>query len=764
MEAMATMAKLTLTLLQPQRFFNAMTIACVSALFLNLAAPPQEALASGADGISYNAFQPETYVPKVDIASYAAGNIGVVPTSYWRIYQMLAYRAFTGNPLSKAEVELLNINGWLVDNSKKTPYFSYEKEGGVNTWLEARLKVKGAAPIKSIGIDASAGNYSSYENCPADAFNRAAQTLKERAKSATEAQLKLWLDGQDAVFKNCDSKRTWETNKVENDSKIALIAPPELPANSDTWLVHDRQYQQAAAHFYAEKFDEARRRFTAIAANNASPWQPFGAHLAARCLVRKATLYYTPNDASKPEQTALRAKQVALLSQARAELLPLAKTYPPAQQLLGFVDGQLRPVARINELGAVLASSKIDAASLQQITDYVFLLTKADGNEIAASKDPMTAWIGLMQAGNSRDENGNLSGAAKSGSLAIARKNWQADKAKAVWLLAVFANASAGNITAEERKAVQSIAESSILYQPLNYELAKMLIAEKKLNDADEIITRVLAKQKSSMIKSTRNRWLGLKVSTAKTQAEFFAALPREHADVEMPLPIPNEGLKTATLLDQDYTDRLYHDFSNADLLALLTAPNFPSGDKNKALKEVIFTRALALGDFATATILANDLATGRATTKHLYDRLKTAPTDEAKRIAAALILVNTPELSTAVFDNQFSQNYRGCDAASDGVVKTCGSLPPNFMSAASTALAQKEQLILRKWGYAEDYLTTTLMAWVKQKPDDVEAPKALHFLISTKRVMGKPSREAFQLLHKLYPASEWAKKTKYYY
>lgn len=741
-----------------------LAIVCASAALLLAFTSKQVVTASGGDGMSYNMFQPETYVPKIDIASYASGNVGVVPASYWRVYQFLAYRALTGNPLTKAEVDALNINEWRVDNTVKVNHFSYEKDAGVTTWLEARLKVKGGAPVKTIGVDASSGNYGSYENCPVDAFNRATQTLNDRAKTATEAHLKQWLDGQDAVFKNCDSKRTWDANKVESDSKITVVAPPELPANAPAWLVHDREYQYAAANFYAEKFDEARKRFTAIAANKTSPWQPFGVHLAARCLVRKATLYYSPNDAPSNERAGLLQKQKAILSQARAELVPLAKTYLPAQQLLGFVDGQLQPVARVAELGALLASGKIDATSLQHITDYVFLLTKADNTEITTSKDPMTAWIGLMQAGNNRDETGKMLPGSKTSALEVARKNWQADKAKAIWLLPIFANANVGNITADERKAVQNTAEISPLYQPLHYELAKMLIAEKRLSDADEIVTRILVKQKTAMIKSTRNRWLGLKVSTAKTQAEFFAALPREHADVAMPPPIPNEGLKTASLLDLDYDDRLYHDFSNADLLALLIAPNFPSSDKNRALKEKIFTRALAMDDYETANKLGDDLAVERATTRHLYERLKTDATVDAKRITAALILVNTPELNTAVFDNKYSENYRGCDTSIEGAPKTCGSLPPNFMSAANTAAAQKEQLILRKWRNGEDFLTSTLLTWAKQKPSDAEAPKALHFLIITKRVVGKPSREAFQILHKNYPGSEWAKKTKYYY
>ena len=75
-------------------------------------------------------------------------------------------------------------------------------------------------------------------------------------------------------------------------------------------------------------------------------------------------------------------------------------------------------------------------------------------------------------------------------------------------------------------------------------------------------------------------------------------------------------------------------------------------------------------------------------------------------------------------------------------------------------------------------YLAPTLLAWAQGKPADPEAPKALHFFVPSTRnecrppvpANGQPapeptySRDAFRLLHKLWPDSDWARTTRYHY
>ena len=93
-----------------------------------------------------------------------------------------------------------------------------------------------------------------------------------------------WLTAQAAVFQNCAGG--------------PLVLPPPAEAGSDARARADRDYQIAAAYFYATQYDEAAGRFRAIAANTASPWRAYGRYLAARALIRSVTVPATrPKDA-----------------------------------------------------------------------------------------------------------------------------------------------------------------------------------------------------------------------------------------------------------------------------------------------------------------------------------------------------------------------------------------------------------------------------------------------------------------------------------
>ncbi|UUZ55268.1 hypothetical protein LP419_05645 [Massilia sp. H-1] len=92
--------------------------------------------------------------------------------SYWRIYHVLAYRALTGHPLSKAEMAALKVQGFNVGDYVHGWQNTGEEESGIIGWKKARATVKGAAPVE-IGIEAEVGEFASILNCPADAFDRA---------------------------------------------------------------------------------------------------------------------------------------------------------------------------------------------------------------------------------------------------------------------------------------------------------------------------------------------------------------------------------------------------------------------------------------------------------------------------------------------------------------------------------------------------------------------------------------------------------------
>ena len=114
-------------------------------------------------------------------------------------------------------------------------------------WINARKEVLGDdQKLPEIYIERQHGEgYDFFPNCTRNAFEVATETLKDRVAryGAEDKNVRAWLTTQDLVFQNC--------------SRGAHV-PPELGAESPAWLRKDREYQIAAAYFYALKFDEAR--------------------------------------------------------------------------------------------------------------------------------------------------------------------------------------------------------------------------------------------------------------------------------------------------------------------------------------------------------------------------------------------------------------------------------------------------------------------------------------------------------------------------
>ncbi len=83
---------------------------------------------------------------------------------------------------------------------------------------------------------------------------------------------------------------------------------------------------------------------------------------------------------------------------------------------------------------------------------------------------------------------------------------------------------------------------------------------------------------------------------------------------------------------------------------------------------------------------------------------------------------------------------------------------------------ASEEVAKLAKVPVAPDYIAAQTIAWVESHPDDPRAAEALHLTVHATRYgcadaeTGRYSKQAFQLLHRRYPNSEWARKTKYWY
>jgi len=84
--------------------------------------------------------------------------------------------------------------------------------------------------------------------------------------------------------------------------------------------------------------------------------------------------------------------------------------------------------------------------------------------------------------------------------------------------------------------------------------------------------------------------------------------------------------------------------------------------------------------------------------------------------------------------------------------------------------VAKKEWEKLSSLGTAPNYLCHQVIEWAQRNPEDPRVPEALHLAVKSTRYgctdpdTSQLSKTVFQLLHKRYSRSNWARKTKYWY
>src|SRR6266851_574445 len=313
-----------------RRFAKLLAVSLIA--FLMLA--PATAIACGP--FSLDTIFSFTVHPEYPLESFARGDIGLVQPSYARSYLYVAYRYLSGNSFTAAEQNA------LVELWHDRLDLRWEPAGSqsVRRWLDDREKVVGGGEPPKIDVYRNRekpNEYETYLNCQKDAFETAADTLEARAKDwgIKSASLKLWVAAQDQVFANCSEGKH---------------IPDPLPADADPSGRADRQYQIAAAKFYAADFDQALTAFQAIAADRSSPWRASAPYLIARSFLRKASL---GSDEQKIASLTAAEKQLNAI----AEDNELKSSHENARRLVNLVRLRLHPKDVVHELAISLTGN-----------------------------------------------------------------------------------------------------------------------------------------------------------------------------------------------------------------------------------------------------------------------------------------------------------------------------------------------------------------------------------------------------------------------
>jgi hypothetical protein len=96
--------------------------------------------------------------------------------------------------------------------------------------------------------------------------------------------------------------------------------------------------------------------------------------------------------------------------------------------------------------------------------------------------------------------------------------------------------------------------------------------------------------------------------------------------------------------------------------------------------------------------------------------------------------------------------------------------IPPDFLPKDQRAAGEAEwHKLIERAGNSVNYLCAETIAWAKSHPQDPRVPQALHEAVIATRygpydARSGYSKQAFDLLHRNYPNSEWTRQTKYWY
>jgi hypothetical protein len=206
---------------------------------------------------------------------------------------------------------------------------------------------------------------------------------------------------------------------------------------------------------------------------------------------------------------------------------------------------------------------------------------------------------------------------------------------------------------------------------------------------------------------------------------------------------------------------------------------------------QATFMRAALLDDRESAMSVLKLLGETYPETKGFLASYQSAATPEARRFAAAFLSLKFPGLrpyvtagigrTTEVNEiDSYRDNYWCAEpptsmasAADQGEgedkPKAAPITPPEFLKP-SQALALRQAAALEALGTGPNYLCRIAIEWAEKNPTDTRAPEALHLAVRSTRYgctdkeTGRWSKGAYDLLHRRYPNTTWAKNTKYWF
>src|SRR5208337_2828001 len=714
--------------------------------------------------------------PDAPLEKFAQGHLGVVQPTFARSYLVVAYRYASGVPLTKDEqaaaealwqsraIDPTNIypeyfSGGGAEANRQNNYLKDAQDyaDGPKDWAGARAEIV-SSPAPHIEPMQSLDTYNSYLNCSNDAFATAAVTLKQRAAKLGKDNpgVKDWVAAQDTVFANCGGN--------PDHPAIPAAADPALPEI----LRYDREYQIAAAYMYSNHYDEAVKGFHHIAEEPNSPWHDIAPYLVARTMVRCATLDGPQLGDAKPGDP-LPPSFVREEMQAAADYItkllaeqPNRPFASPLQALLDRAEFRLRPVERTSLLSHNLSNPAPDGHFYNWLWDYTLLLdspgiamVEYSGTTRAEKyakfvedrhKDGLSDWIMTFQLRDPLNAQHTL-------------EVWHAHRDSVPWLFAVLS------------KSQPNSPDVSVFYHRM-----RLLSAMHNYPEARRSIDAFLASS-SDLPAVAKDFLLDLRLDAASDLNDAVRFLPRDTCSVYS-RKAPPDCSRTLPEHSAQYLDAMPLDL----MIDTLQNKGLAEAEKAKFVRNV-WLRSVLLGRYDVAQSLdaqafrpgAYQAPINPDDTPNLVKAFESASTPEEKEFAAVFLMQHQYAFSYGI-------GFTGAWCASSGAFKEDNtSWPaseqpsasfgaPLFITEAQRKQAEAERSTLDHVDSQANYYTRVVLEFAKRHPDDPRVPEALSRAVKNTRMnCNNPrtpalSKAAYDLLHKRYPDTTWAKNTKYWF
>lgn len=737
-----------------------------------------------------------SHLPDLPLEGFAEGRLGIVQPNWARSYLAVAYRQLTAGRLT-AEERASVLSLW-----NRRLYGAHWREATAK-WKDARRLVNDPPRLERswfyVGATCRSGEYHEpYLNCGADGFRTAIATLRGLVEryGADSAVALDWLRAQDAVFSCCQE----ELHDIPTISEAVL--------DQDPWTVtlvrHHRRYQRAAALFYAGRWDEARRRFLAIAHHPTSPWAQTARLVAARCLLRDGFLGADCRRDSAALEKAHRDFSL-ILKDPRFE-----DVHDDALEMIRYLELRQAQYSPIQRLADEILDPDDGVPLGRSVEDLTYLLdTRRYFPDLSEMPDLVRWTFGKL----------DTKGYAQHQWPDDAVASWREHRSLP-WLIAALWGASKDDAAASELLAATTeVPKESPGWASVLFYSGLLMDSMGRREEARGVFNRLL--EASDLPGGSRNLVKAARLRTARTLHELVTDLPRSvfcKTRIRMENADECSQGPGRSALDRDGADVLTWGLPLSVLIGVVDAESLPRFVRAE-IARAGWVRAVLIGDHRRGLELARRLVRLKPEMQEPFVAYLEADTEQERVHAMIDILVWFPNMDWQVEhgvdpDSSWIERSRSVGRSSwwrpaktpSGYRRIFDGLPPlrlkrqrhqrhrwrfsgpsvwtglrqspipyrffvpPFLDASQRADLKREIGAVAEIGPVPNELCRLVLEWAEEAPDDPRVPPALHrAVVATRWVHGDEntgdwSRRAFRLLHRRYPKSPWTEKTPYWY